>query len=86
MEEELRQILRGSCQPKAKVSKMNFKEYLLTMPYFNDDSLFERKREMPRDIKSQKSTKPKMNFKEFLLTVPDFGENADAHRRGKRQS
>jgi hypothetical protein len=51
MEEEHRRILRSSLQPKAKAPKLNFKEYLLTMPYFNDDSLFERKREMPRDIK-----------------------------------
>ena len=51
MEEEHRRILRNSLQPKAKAPKMNFKEYLLTMPYFDDDALFERKREMPRAIK-----------------------------------
>jgi hypothetical protein len=51
MEEEHRRILRSSLTGKAQSPKMSFKEYLLTMPYFGDDDLFERKREMPRDIK-----------------------------------
>jgi plasmid stability protein len=51
MEEEHRRILRASLLGKAGKPKMNFKEFLLTMPDFGDDALFERKREMPRDIK-----------------------------------
>jgi hypothetical protein len=31
-------------------SKLSFKEFLLTMPYFGDDDLFEFKREMPRKV------------------------------------
>ena len=45
MEEELRLILRQSVQKKPAKVKMNFKEFLLTMPNVGKDSDFE----MPRD-------------------------------------
>jgi hypothetical protein len=50
MEEEHRRILRAELTPKKRKPKLNFKEYLLTMPYFEDDALFERKRELPREV------------------------------------
>lgn len=49
MEEEHRRILRETLLKKEK-PKMTFGEFLLTMPYFGDDELFERKREMPRKV------------------------------------
>ena len=42
MEEEHRRILRAELVPKKRKPKLNFKEYLLTMPNVGDDSLFER--------------------------------------------
>ena len=51
MEEETRRILRHTLLPKKGKPKLNFKEFLVSMPYFEgDDALFERSREMPRKI------------------------------------
>ena len=49
MEEEHRRILRESLLKTAK-PKMSFKDFLLTMPNVGDDSIFERKRSMPRKV------------------------------------
>ena len=49
MEEEHRRILRESLLKNAK-PKMSFKDFLLTMPNVGDDSIFERKRSMPRKV------------------------------------
>ncbi len=50
MEEEHRRILRESLGAKPAAQPMSFKEFLLTMPDVGDDSLFERSKEMPREI------------------------------------
>jgi len=50
MEEELRRILRGALLKKQK-PKMSFGEFLISPPYIDlPDSVFKRKREMPRDV------------------------------------
>jgi hypothetical protein len=50
MEEELRRIIRQSVAIPAK-PKLNFKEFLLSMPYVEgDDAFFERQRDLPREI------------------------------------
>ena len=49
MEEEHRRILRESLLKNAK-PKMSFKDFLLTMPNVGDDSIFERKRSIPRKV------------------------------------
>ncbi len=50
MEEEHRRILRSSLTGKSQLPKMNFKEFLLTMPNVGDDADFERPRDMPREV------------------------------------
>jgi hypothetical protein len=49
MEEEHRRILRETLLKKKP--KMSFGEFLISPPYVNlPDSVFKRKREMPRDV------------------------------------
>jgi plasmid stability protein len=63
MEEEHRRILRGALgigskkarstarkKTRSKPSKMNFKEFLLSMPNVGTDADFERTRSLPRDV------------------------------------
>ena len=49
MEEEHRRILRSSLLKKTQ-PKMNFKEFLLTMPNVGEDTDFVRSRSMPRKV------------------------------------
>jgi len=49
MEEEHRRILRKSLLKSAK-PKMSFLDFICTMPDVADDSIFERKRSMPRKV------------------------------------
>ena len=50
MEEEHRRILRETLLKKEK-PKMSFGEFLISPPYVDlPDSVFKRKREMPRDV------------------------------------
>jgi plasmid stability protein len=49
MEEEHRRILRNTLYPPKQKPKLNFKEFLLTVPDFGDpDSL--RQKDLPREI------------------------------------
>jgi len=50
MEEEHRRILRSSLLGKTKGKQMSFLEFLCTMPNVDDDSIFERQRDMPREV------------------------------------
>jgi plasmid stability protein len=50
MEEEHRRILLAALPTPAPKPKMSLLEYLATMPNVGDDSVFERRREYPRDI------------------------------------
>jgi len=63
MEEEHRRILRGALKvgpkkgralPRKKIlpkrPKMNFKEFLLSMPNVGTDADFDRDRSLPRDV------------------------------------
>ena len=50
MEEEHRRILRESLLGNGKTQAVSIKDFLLTMPNVGDDSLFERKRSMPRKV------------------------------------
>ena len=50
MEEAHRQLLRDSLKEASK-PKVNFKEFLQSMPYFEgDDALFARQRDLPREV------------------------------------
>jgi hypothetical protein len=49
MEEQHRRILRDALNPPKRKPKLNFKEFLLTVPDFGDpDSL--RQKDVPRNI------------------------------------
>ena len=51
MEEELRRILRKSVQKRPAKPKLNFKEFLLTVPDFGENADAHRKKDYPRKIK-----------------------------------